>query len=41
MNYIGLYARDAKLPTESIEYVQQTANRILTAITSENSANPA
>jgi antirestriction protein ArdC len=40
-DYIGLYAGDAKLLTESLEYVQQTANRILTAITPQNSAPPA
>jgi antirestriction protein ArdC len=40
-DYIGLYAGDAKLLTESLEYVQQTANRILTAIVPENSAAPA
>lgn len=40
-DYIGLYAGDAKLLTESLEHVQQAANRILTAIASENSATPA
>lgn len=40
-DYIGLYAGDAKLLTESLECVQQTASRILTAITPENSATPA
>jgi antirestriction protein ArdC len=40
-DYIGLYSGDAKLLTESLEYVQQSANRILTAITPENSATPA
>jgi antirestriction protein ArdC len=40
-DYIGLYAGDAKLLTESLEHVQQTANRILTAITPENSETPA
>jgi antirestriction protein ArdC len=40
-DYIGLYAGDAKLLTESLEYVQQTANRVLTAIAAENSATPA
>ena len=40
-DYIGLYAGDAKLLTESLEYVQQTANRILTAIAPENSTTPA
>src|SRR3984957_8978677 len=39
-DYIGLYAGDAKLLTESLEYVQQIANRILTAIVPENSATP-
>jgi hypothetical protein len=40
-DYIGLYAGDAKLLTESLQYVQQTANRILTAIVPEDSAPPA
>ena len=40
-DYIGLYAGDAKLLTKSLEYVQQTANRILTAVTSESSPTPA
>ena len=40
-DYIGLYTGDAKLLTDSLEYVQQTANRILTAIAPENSATPA
>jgi antirestriction protein ArdC len=40
-DYIGLYAGDAKLLTESLEFVQQIANRILTAIAPENSATPA
>jgi hypothetical protein len=39
-DYIGLYAGDAKLLAESLEYVQQTANRILTAIVPENRATP-
>src|SRR6267142_5449191 len=34
-DYVGLYGGDAKLLTESLEYVQQTANRILTAIAPE------
>jgi hypothetical protein len=40
-DYIGLYAGEAKLLTESLEYVQQTANRILTTITPQNSATSA
>jgi len=40
-DYVGLYGRDAKLLVESLEYVQQTASRILTAIAPENSATPA
>jgi hypothetical protein len=40
-DYVGLYGGDAKLLTESLEYVQQTANRILTAVAPENSATPA
>ena len=40
-DYIGLYAGDAKLLTESLEHIQQAANRILTAIAPENSATPA
>jgi hypothetical protein len=40
-DYIRLYAGDAKLLTGSLEYVQQTANRIVTAIAPENSATSA
>ena len=40
-DYIGLYSGDAKLLTESLQYIQQTANRILTAIAPEDSALPA
>lgn len=39
-DYIGLYAGDAKVLAESLEYIQQTANRILTAIAPEKSATP-
>src|SRR3984893_13646525 len=40
-DYVGLYGGDSKLLLESLQYVQQAANRILTAITPENSATPA
>jgi len=40
-DYVGLYGGDAKLLVESLEYVKQTASRILTAIAPENSATPA
>jgi len=40
-DYIGLYAGDAKLLTEYLAYVKQTANGILTAIAPEDSATPA
>jgi antirestriction protein ArdC len=40
-DYVGLYGGDSKLLLESLQYIQQAANRILTAITPENSATPA
>jgi antirestriction protein ArdC len=40
-DYVGLYGGDSKLLLESLQFIQQTANRILTAITPENSATPA
>ena len=40
-DYVGLYGGDSKLLLESLQYIQQTANRILTAITPENSVPPA
>ena len=40
-DYIGLYSGDAKLLTESLQHIQQTANLILTAINPENSTTPA
>lgn len=40
-DYIQLYEGDAKLLTESLDRIQQTANRILTAITPEQPAPPA
>jgi DNA transposition AAA+ family ATPase len=40
-DYIQLYEGDAKLITESLDRIQQTANRILTAITPEQPASPA
>jgi hypothetical protein len=40
-DYIGLYSGDAKLLTQSLQYVQQTASRILAALTPDNSALPA
>ncbi len=40
-DYVGLYGGDSKLLLESLQYIQQAANRILTGITPENSATPA
>jgi hypothetical protein len=40
-DYVGLYGGDARLLLDSLEYVQQTASRILTAIAPENSGAPA
>jgi hypothetical protein len=40
-DYIKLYEGDAKLLTESLDRIQQTANRILTAITPDQPASPA
>ena len=40
-DYIQLYEGDAKLLTESLEYIQQTATRILDAIGAEVSSAPA
>lgn len=40
-DYIQLYEGDAKLLTESLDRIQQTANRILTAIAPEQPAPPA
>jgi antirestriction protein ArdC len=40
-DYIGLYTGDAKLLADSLEFVRETANRILTAITFELPAAPA
>ena len=40
-DYVGLYGGDSQLLLESLQYIQQAANRILTAITAENSAAPA
>jgi len=39
-DYIGLYGGDAKLLTVSLEYVQQTATRILNAIGADESSAP-
>jgi antirestriction protein ArdC len=39
-DYVGLYGGDSKLLLESLQYIQQTANRILAAIAPENSATP-
>src|SRR5581483_6544714 len=39
-DYIGLYGGDAKLPTESLEYVQRTATQILNAIGADESSAP-
>ena len=40
-DYVGLYGGDSKLLLESLQYIQQAANRILAAIAPENSARPA
>ena len=40
-DYIQLYEGDAKLPTESLEHIQQTATRILDAIGAEALSAPA
>jgi antirestriction protein ArdC len=40
-DYIQLYEGDTKLLTESLDLIQQTANRILSAITPEQPAPPA
>jgi hypothetical protein len=40
-DYVGLYGGDSKLLLESLQFIQQTANCILTAITPENSTTPA
>lgn len=40
-DYIQLYEGDAKLLSESLDRIQQTASRILTAITPEQLAPPA
>jgi antirestriction protein ArdC len=40
-DYVGLYGGDSKLLLESLQYIQQAANRILTAIAPDNSATPA
>jgi antirestriction protein ArdC len=40
-DYVGLYGGDSKLLLESLQHIQQAANRIVTAITPENSATPA
>ena len=39
-DYIQLYEGDAKLLTESLEHIQQTATRILDAIGAEFSSAP-
>ena len=39
-DYIQLYEGDAKLLSESLEYIQQTATRILNAIGAEGSSAP-
>jgi len=36
-DYVGLYGGDSKLLLQSLQYIQQTANRILTAITPSDS----
>ena len=40
-DYVGLYGGDSTLLLQSLQYIQQAANRILAAITPENSATPA
>jgi hypothetical protein len=40
-DYVGLYGGDSKLLLESLQYIQQVANRIVAAISPENSATPA
>ena len=40
-DYVGLYGGDSKLLLESLQYIQQAANRILAAIVPEISAAPA
>jgi antirestriction protein ArdC len=39
-DYIGLYGGDAKLLSESLEYVQRTATQILNAIGADDSSTP-
>ena len=39
-DYIGLYGGDAKLLSESLEYVQRTATQILNAIGADESSAP-
>jgi hypothetical protein len=39
-DYVSLYGGDSKLLLESLEYIQQTASRILAAIVPENRATP-
>jgi hypothetical protein len=39
-DYIQLYEGDAKLLTESLEHIRQTATRILNAIGAEETAAP-
>jgi hypothetical protein len=39
-DYIGLYGGDAKLLSESLEYVQRTATQILNAIGADDSSAP-
>jgi antirestriction protein ArdC len=39
-DYVGLYGGDSKLLLQSLQYIQQAANRILGAIAPNNSATP-
>lgn len=39
-DYIGLYGGDAKLLSESLEYIQRTATQILNAIGADDSSAP-
>jgi hypothetical protein len=39
-DYIGLYGGDAKLLSESLDYIQRTATQILNAIGADESSAP-
>ena len=40
-DYVGLYGGDSNLLLQSLQYIQQAANRILAGIAPDNSATPA